>query len=122
VACAAALAVLETIREDGLLANAREMGSRLLAGLRDTMAEEERIGDVRGRGLMIGVEFVRDRASREPDGAAAHAVMERAADLGLLVLTCGSEHQVIRWIPPLDVTGAEIVEGLEIFREALREA
>ena len=120
VACAAALAVLGTIRDEGLIANAAERGAQLMAGLHDTMAEEERIGDVRGKGLMIGVEFVKDRASREPDGATAHAVMERAADLGLLVLTCGSEHQVIRWIPPLDVSGAEVVEGLEIFREALR--
>ena len=120
VACAAALAVLGTIRDEGLIANAAERGAQLMAGLHDTMAEEDRIGDVRGRGLMIGVEFVKDRVSREPDGATAHAVMERAADLGLLVLTCGSEHQVIRWIPPLDVSGAEVVEGLEIFREALR--
>ena len=120
VACAASLAVLETIHEEGLLANAAARGAELVAGLRDTMAEEERIGDVRGRGLMVGVEFVRDRSTREPDGPTAHAVMERAADLGLLVLTCGSEHQVIRWMPPFDVSSAEIIEGLEIFREALR--
>jgi 4-aminobutyrate aminotransferase-like enzyme len=69
---------------------------------------------------MIGVEFVADRGTRAPDGATADAVVARAADLGLLVLTCGLEHQVVRWIPPLDVSGAEIAEGLERFGEALR--
>ena len=69
---------------------------------------------------MIGVEFVRDRATREPDGATAEAVAARAADDGLLLLTCGIHHQVIRWIPPLDVTVAEIEEALGIFERALR--
>ncbi|MDQ6793846.1 MAG: aspartate aminotransferase family protein [Chloroflexota bacterium] len=120
VACAAAIAVLETIRDEDLIRNAGVRGAELTAGLRSLMAEDDRIGDVRGPGLMVGVEFVADRASREPDGAAAHAVYERAADLGLLVLTCGPSHQVIRWIPPLNVSAAEISEGLEIFGEALR--
>jgi 4-aminobutyrate aminotransferase len=69
---------------------------------------------------MIGVEMVRDRASREGAGDLADALMARAADLGLLILTSGPAHQVIRWIPPLDVTSAEVTEGLEIFGEALR--
>ena len=122
VACAAAVAVLETIGDEGLVANAAARGAELTSGLRAMMAEDERIGDVRGPGLMIGVEFVTDRATGEPDGALAQAVQQRAADLGLLILTCGPLHQVIRWIPPLNVSGAEIAEGLEIFGEALRTA
>jgi 4-aminobutyrate aminotransferase len=122
VACAAAVAVLDTIADEGLVANAAARGAELTSGLRALMAEDERIGDVRGPGLMIGVEFVADRATGEPDGAIAQAVQQRAADLGLLVLTCGPLHQVIRWIPPLDVSGAEIAEGLELFGEALRTA
>jgi 4-aminobutyrate aminotransferase len=122
VACAAAVAVLETIGDEGLVANAAARGAELTSGLKALMAEDDRIGDVRGPGLMIGVEFVADRATGEADGAAAQAVQQRAADLGLLVLTCGPLHQVIRWIPPLDVSGAEIAEGLEIFGEALRTA
>jgi 4-aminobutyrate aminotransferase len=122
VACAAAIAVLETIADEGLLANAAARGAELSAGLRALMAEDDRIGDVRGPGLMIGVEFVADRERGAPDGATAMAVQQRAADLGLLVLTCGPLHQVIRWIPPLDVTAAEIAEGLELFGEALRTA
>jgi len=120
VACAAGIAVLETIRDEGLLENAAARGGELVAGLERIAAEEERIGDVRGRGLMVGVEFVRSRETGEPDGETAHAVMNRAADLGLLVLTCGRAHQTIRWIPPLDVSAAEISEALEIFGEALR--
>ena len=122
VACAAAVAVLETIADEGLIANAAARGVELTSGLRALMAEDDRIGDVRGPGLMIGVEFVTDRATGEPNGPVAQAVQQRAADLGLLVLTCGPLHQVIRWIPPLDVSRAEVAEGLEIFGEALRTA
>jgi 4-aminobutyrate aminotransferase-like enzyme len=69
---------------------------------------------------MIGVEFVRDGPGREPDGGTAKAAIARAADLGLLVLTCGTAGNVIRWIPPIDVSAAEIGEAVEIFGEALR--
>ena len=84
------------------------------------MSEHTAIGDVRGRGLMIGVEFVKDRGSRIPDGATADAVIERARNAGLLLLSCGIAHQVIRWIPPLDVTVPEVEESLRIFEGALR--
>jgi 4-aminobutyrate aminotransferase len=120
VACAAGIAVLETIADERLVENAAARGAELRAGLDRIAAEEPRIGDVRGPGLMIGVEFVTDRETREPDGATAKAVIARAADLGLLLLTCGMSGQVIRWIPPIDATGAEISEGVEIFGEALR--
>ena len=120
VACAAGVAVLETIEDEGLVANARLRGAELSGGLRELMAEFPSIGDVRGPGLMIGVEFVRDRTTREPDGATAEAVAARAADDGLLLLTCGIHHQVIRWIPPLDVTVSEIEEALGTFERALR--
>jgi 4-aminobutyrate aminotransferase len=120
VACAAGIAVLETIAVEGLVANAAARGAELRAGLDRIAAEEPRIGDVRGHGLMIGVEFVRDRETREPDGALSKAVIARAADLGLLVLTCGFAGQVVRWIPPIDVSSAEIGEAVEIFAETLR--
>ncbi len=119
VACAAGLAVLRTIREQRLLVNAAARGAELTAGLRRIMAEDDRIGDVRGPGLMVGAELVLDRATREPDGATCEALLARAADEGLLVLSCGSVHQVVRWVPPLDVTAAEILEGLEVFANAL---
>jgi len=120
VACAAGIAVLETFQGQRLVDNAAVRGAELLAGLGRIAAEDDRIGDVRGPGLMIGVEMVKDRASREGDSELADSLIARAADLGLLILTSGPAHQVIRWIPPIDVTSAEIVEGLEIFGEALR--
>jgi len=119
VACAAGVAVLETIADENLVANARLRGAELSGGLRELMAEHGSIGDVRGPGLMIGVEFVRDRGSREPDGLAAETVAARAGDDGLLLLTCGVQHQVIRWIPPLDVSVAEIEEALTVFERSL---
>jgi 4-aminobutyrate aminotransferase len=120
VACAAGIAVLDTIRDEGLVFNAGRRGNDLTAGLLRLMAEDERIGDVRGPGLMVGVELVRDRATKEPDGDLATDLVARCAELGLLVLSCGLAHQVVRWIPPIDATAAEISEGVEIFGEALR--
>jgi 4-aminobutyrate aminotransferase len=119
VACAAGLAVLETIRDERLVENAVARGEELRAGLGRIAAEDDRIGDVRGPGLMVGVEFVRDRATREPDGTLPDRLSAACADAGLLVLTCGRQHEVVRWIPPLDVTGAEISEAVEIFGESL---
>jgi 4-aminobutyrate aminotransferase len=120
VACAAGIAVLETIRDEQLVANAAARGAELTGSLRELMAEHPGIGDVRGPGLMIGVEFVKDRRTREPDGDAAEAVAARAVDAGLILISCGIHHQVIRWIPPLNVTVAEIEEALGIFEAALR--
>jgi len=120
VACAAGVAVLETIRDEDLVANAASRGQELVAGLREVMADESRIGDVRGLGLMIGVEFVSDRATGRPDGATAEGVARAAADACLLLLTCGAQHQVIRWIPPLNVTVPELEEALGLFETALR--
>jgi 4-aminobutyrate aminotransferase len=120
VACAAGIAVLETIADEDLVANAAARGAELTSGLERLKAEDDRIGDVRGPGLMIGVELVRDRATREPDGDLATALVARSAELGLLVLSCGLAHQVVRWIAPIDVSSAEISEAVEIFGEALR--
>ncbi|HEX7471827.1 MAG TPA: aspartate aminotransferase family protein [Candidatus Limnocylindrales bacterium] len=119
VACAAGVAVIRTIHEQGLVANAAARGEELTLGLRRIMAEDERIGDIRGPGLMVGVEFVEDRATKVPDGATTDSLIARCADDGLLLLTCGLAHQVVRWIAPLDVTSGEISEALEIFGDAL---
>jgi len=119
VACAAGVAVLDTIRDEDLVENAVARGADLVAGLGAIAAEDERIGDIRGLGLMIGVEFTRDRATGEPDPVLPDRLMAACADAGLLVLSCGRQHEVIRWIPPIDVTAAEIAEGVEIFGETL---
>ena len=77
-------------------------------------------GDVRGRGLMVAVEF--SRADRQPDAAAAKAVQRACLDRNLLLLTCGSYENIIRWIPPLVVTGDQINAALAVFGEALKGA
>ena len=84
------------------------------------MAEEPRIGDVRGPGLMIGVEFVKDRETREPDGTTADAVLAKAADDGLILLSAGVAHQVVRWMPPIDVSPDEIDRAVNIFWGAVQ--
>ncbi|MFL5669762.1 MAG: aminotransferase class III-fold pyridoxal phosphate-dependent enzyme, partial [Chloroflexota bacterium] len=111
VACAAGRAVLETMRDEGLVENAVERGTELVAGLGAIAAEDDRIGDIRGLGLMVGVEFT--------DPALPDQLMAACADAGLLVLTCGRQHETVRWIPPIDVTAAEIAEAVEIFGETL---
>jgi 4-aminobutyrate aminotransferase len=121
VSCAAGVAVLETIARQGLVANAAARGDELLAGLKGLMAADDRIGDVRGRGLMVGVELVKDRATRDPDTAAGEALVQLCADQGMLVLNCGMHHNVIRFLPPIDVTAEEIAQGVELFGTALRD-
>jgi 4-aminobutyrate aminotransferase len=122
VACAAGLEVVATIADEDLVANARARGGQLIGGLRELAASDPRIGDIRGRGLMVGVELTKDRATREPDGELANRVIEDAADRGLILLTSGPGHEVVRWLPPIDVTADEIDEGLATFEQALTGA
>ena len=105
----------------GMLVRGRR-GAELRAGLERIAAEDDRVGDIRGPGLMVGVEFVTDKATRAPDSALPDRLIALCADRGLLVLSCGSQHEVVRWIPPLDVTAGEISEAIEIFGEALAAA
>jgi 4-aminobutyrate aminotransferase len=119
VSCAAGIAVLEVIREQSLVANAAERGAELTRGLQALAAEDPRLGDVRGPGLMIGVELVLDRETRQPAGELGEALTTACADRGLLLLTCGPSHNIMRWIPPLDVRRDEVEESLGIFQEAL---
>jgi 4-aminobutyrate aminotransferase len=120
VSCAAGVAVMNTIAEQKLVANAAARGAELTAALKALMARDDRIGDVRGRGLMVGVEFVRDRATRDPDTDTCEALILACADQGLLVLNCGTHHNVIRFLPPIDVTAEEIATGVDLFAAALR--
>jgi 4-aminobutyrate aminotransferase len=117
VACAAALATLDVIEEEGLVANAAEQGARLLEGLRKVAADHPGIADVRGLGLMVGNEFCTPDGTPDPKAAAAaHA---RAAEQGLLLLTCGASGNVVRMIPPLVVSGEQVDEGIALWRAAL---
>jgi 4-aminobutyrate aminotransferase len=117
VSCAAAVATIQTIRDERLVENAAAMGQVLLTGLRQIQGGRGEIADVRGTGLMIATEF-RDAAG-EPWTERAKAVVRAAYGEGLLLLTCGTYDNVIRWIPPLVVNAGQIEEGLEMFETAL---
>ena len=116
---AAGLAVLDIIEEEGLQQNAREMGSRLRAGLQDLMARHRLVGDVRGIGLMLGVELVRDRATKEPASQETLAVWEAARELGLLIGKGGLDGNVLRIQPPLCINPADVDFALEVLDEAV---
>jgi alanine-glyoxylate transaminase/(R)-3-amino-2-methylpropionate-pyruvate transaminase len=107
VATAAGLAVLDVIERDGLQANCREVGGRLLAGLEQLKARHPAIGDVRGHGLMAALEFVRDRQTKEPAPDVCAQVVEHARELGLLVGKGGLWSQTIRMAPPMCLTAAD---------------
>ncbi len=89
---------------EGLVANAAARGAELTRGLQALAAEDPRIGDVRGPGLMIGVELVKDRGHARAGRRSARRSSAACADAGLLLLTCGPSHNIMRWIPPLDVS------------------
>jgi 4-aminobutyrate aminotransferase len=116
LACAAALATLELI-QDQYMANAAEVGQYTIDALEEIQARHPSIGDVRGIGLMIGVEFVNDRTSKEPAKQLADRVVDLAFERGLLTLGCGKS--VIRIAPALSITKTEVDEGLTIFEEAV---
>ncbi|MEK7383678.1 MAG: aminotransferase class III-fold pyridoxal phosphate-dependent enzyme, partial [Elusimicrobiota bacterium] len=115
---AAARATLYLIEHE-LAANAAKMGARLLAGLKKLQQKHAVIGDVRGLGLFIGVEFVKDRATKEPDGEFMAKLEQLAFTKGLLLLGCGKS--VIRVAPPLVMTAYDVDKGLEIFDACLSE-
>lgn len=117
VACAAAVATIQVIREEDLLENARQRGQQLMRGLQHLQEEYPVLGDVRGLGLMVGVEF--RTPEREPDKHTAKAVIKACLEDHLLLLTCGPWDNTIRWIPPLNVDSNQIKQGLEIFTKAL---
>ena len=119
VACAAGVATIRAMKEEKMLENAAARGVQLMTGLRKLQEEYSEIGDVRGLGLMIGTEFiVKDR----PDKAKPMVKeIVHAAEAGnLLLLTCGTHDNVVRWIPPLNVTSEQINDGLKVFGETLK--
>jgi 4-aminobutyrate aminotransferase len=118
VCCAAALATLDLV-ESGLTTNAHTMGEYLMAGLRRLAERHETVGDVRGLGLMIGVEFVTDRVTREPASKLVHELVQRAFRRGLLLLGAGKS--ALRLAPPLIVDQYEVDTALGIIDTVLDE-
>ncbi|MBN2051170.1 MAG: aminotransferase class III-fold pyridoxal phosphate-dependent enzyme [Spirochaetales bacterium] len=119
LACAAGAATVRAIREEGLDKNAAVQGERLMKGLKEIQKDFPVLGDVRGRGLMVATEFT---SGGEPDAAIVKAIKKNAQDMGLLLLSCGTFDNIIRWIPPLVSKAEDIDEALSIFRKALEKA
>jgi 4-aminobutyrate aminotransferase len=117
VCCAAALATLDIVEKN--LPHVLAMGDRLTAGLRRLQEKYSSIGDVRGRGLMIGVELVKDRQTREPDPDLVHRLVQRAFGKGLLLLGAGKS--VLRLAPPLVIDEYDVDTGLALMEECLAE-
>lgn len=124
IACAAALATLEVIDDEGLLANARARGEQLLDGLRRAASEHTGVGDVRGLGLMAALEFVSPDAAdpRAPNPALAKRVLSEALTRKLILLSAGSFGQVVRFIPPLVTTVAEVDQAVAVVADSLAAA
>jgi alanine-glyoxylate transaminase/(R)-3-amino-2-methylpropionate-pyruvate transaminase len=120
VCMAAGLAVLDVIDEDGLQENSRVVGGRLKAGLKRLMDEHDLIGDVRGMGLMLGVELVRDRATKAPAKAETLELLELTREMGLLIGKGGLDGNVIRIKPPMCVTAEDADFALDVIHRALQ--
>ena len=119
VACAAGVASIQAMREENMLENATERGTQLVTGLRKLQEEYPQIGDVRGKGLMIGTEFLVDNRPQNAKPLVKE-ILHAAEERNLLLLSCGTYDNTIRWIPPLNVTAGQINDGLKVFEAALK--
>jgi 4-aminobutyrate aminotransferase len=118
VSCAAALATLDVIADEGLVPNAERQGARLLEGLRSVASGNPNVAEVRGRGLMVAIEFA-EPGTLTPRPDLAKGLLAAALQRRLLLLSCGTWGQAVRVIPPLVTTEAEIDQALDILRESL---
>lgn len=119
VSCAASLATIETIKQEKLVENASKQGEYILKRFRELGEEHEMIGDIRGKGLMIGVELVKDRKSKEPAEKAAQEIITRSWKKGVAIITAGTS--TLRIAPPLTITKELIDAALPIVEEAIKE-
>ncbi len=119
LSCAAALATLDLL-ESGLVEMSAESGAYLKARLREMADQYPQIGDVRGKGLMVGAELVKDRVSKEPDPVLRNLIVEVCYEHGLLMLGCGANS--LRFIPALNIPRELLDEGLDLFERSLAEA
>jgi 4-aminobutyrate aminotransferase len=119
LSCVAAMEVLEIIKEEKLLENAEKQGNYIMKWLRDTKEEHEIVGDVRGKGLMIGVEFVEDKQSKKAGPDQAREVMLRCWRRGVAIVTCGVS--TLRLVPPLTITRELVNSSLEIIVDVIKE-
>ena len=119
LACAAALAVLDSIESDGLLERAERVGQVLASRLRDLAGRFPLIGEVRGRGAMVAMELVEDRGTKAPAKAAASRLIEGCYRQGVVVLKAGTYDNVIRFLPPLTIEEGLLAEGIDVVEKVL---
>ena len=119
LACVSALAVIDVIKEERLLENAEKKGNHIMKWLQNLKEEREIVGDVRGKGLMIGIEIVEDRETKKPGADKANEVMLRCWRRGIALITCGVS--TLRIVPPLTITKELVDAGLEIIEDVIKE-
>ena len=122
VACAAALAVLDVFEAEPIVERGAERCAAVRGALQRLQARVPAIGDVRGLGCMLALEFVKDRATKEPDADLAQRVIEAARVRGLLLLKCGPHKNVVRLLAPLTASAEELAKGVEILAAAVDAA
>jgi 4-aminobutyrate aminotransferase/(S)-3-amino-2-methylpropionate transaminase len=123
LACAAALAVLQTFEEEDLLSRANVIGERAMGAMREIQGKHpDFVGDVRGRGAMLAMELVKDPGTKAPDKERTSRIVEAALQEGLLLLTAGQYTNVIRTLMPLAITDEELEEGLSVLARAVDAA
>jgi len=121
ICASAGLAVLETIESENLMENAAKVGAELQRGLRELAQRHELVGDVRGRGLAVGVELITERQSRAPATKQAAKLVYRAFELGLVLYYVGASSNVLEMTPPLNLTAGEAAEAVSILDRALTD-
>jgi 4-aminobutyrate aminotransferase/(S)-3-amino-2-methylpropionate transaminase len=119
VACAAALATMATIEDERLVERAREIGSIITSRLQSLQASDARVGEIRGRGAMQAVELIDPTGGKRPDAELAKVVAGRAHQNGVIVLTCGTFGNVLRFLPPLSITDELLHEAFDIVGAAM---
>lgn len=119
LACAAGLKTIEIMERDDLAARAQTIGAAVTARAKAWQEKYDVLGDVRGLGAMIGLEFVSDRASKQPNGALVTALVQACVERGLLIEPAGRWGQVVRFLAPLVITDEQLETGLDLFEEAL---
>lgn len=122
LACAAALKTIEIMERDHLAERSLEIGKKVEAAYKSWMEKYEVVGDVRGLGGMIGIEFVTDKKSKTPNGDIVSKIIQNAVHKGLMLENSGTYGQVIRFLAPLVMTDEQLKAGLNIFEESIKEA
>lgn len=119
LACVASLAVIDVIKEEKLLENAAKQGNHIMKRLNDLKEECDIVGDVRGKGLMIGAEIVEDKETKKPAADKTKEIMMRCWKRGIAIITCGTS--TIRIAPPLTITRELVDAGMEIIEDVTKE-